>query len=175
MGLPVVLGIVKGHGGAITVTSRPDLGTTLDVYIPAAGGVPKPAGEEAGPPLAGKGHVLFVDDEDILVRTIPPLLEKLGFTVTATADPREALAFFRRDPSAFRLVITDQTMPGITGDRLAREMLRIRPGLPIILCTGFSEVVREDEIRRMGVKEFVMKPFSTAEIAEKIRAALKGS
>ncbi|MGB8959686.1 MAG: PAS domain S-box protein [Candidatus Aminicenantales bacterium] len=175
MGLPVVLGIVRSHGGAIMVSTTPGKGTTFEVYIPAAKG-----GFKAAPPVAeripkGKGRVLFVDDEDMLIRTVPRMLERLGYTVTAVSDPLAALALFRQRPQDFELVITDETMPGLSGEKLAREMLTVRPGIPIILSTGYSEAVREEEIRALGIREFIMKPFSTGEIAEKIQAALKKS
>ena len=173
MGLPVVRGIVKSHGGAITVSSVPGEGTTFEVYFPAAKG---PAGTSRRPADAaptGTGRILFVDDEDMLVRSVKPMLERLGYTVTATTDPLDALTTLRERPRDFDLVITDETMPGLTGEKLAQEMLRIRPDLPIILATGFSATIREDEILARGIRGFVMKPFSTGEIAEKIRAALK--
>ena len=173
MGLTVVQGIVKSHGGAITVSSRPGRGTRFDVYIPAKKGDAKAAAPEEAPARTGKGHILFVDDEDMLVRTVPCMLERLGYTTEAVSDPAEALALFRENPGAFDLVITDVTMPGMTGEKLAREMLRIRPGIPIILSTGFNESVREDEVRAMGIREFIMKPYSTGEMAERIQAALK--
>ena len=175
MGLPVVLGIVRSHAGAITVSTAAGKGTTFEVYVPAATGSVKAAPPEAGRVLKGKGRVLFVDDEDMLVRTVPRMLERLGYSVTAVPDPREALALFRQRPRDFDLVITDETMPGLSGVKLAREMLTIRPDIPIILSTGYSEAVREEEIRSLGIREFIMKPFSTGEIAEKIQAALKRS
>jgi len=175
MGLPVVLGIVKSHSGAITVSTAPGKGTTFDVYLPVAKGSFTPVPSAAGPVPKGKGRVLFVDDEDMLIRTVPRMLERLGYTVTAVSDPREALALFRQQPQGFTLVITDETMPGLSGEKLAREMLTIRPDIPIILSTGYSEAVREEGIRSLGIREFIMKPFSTGEIAEKIQAALKKS
>jgi PAS domain S-box-containing protein len=175
MGLPVALGIVKSHGGAITVLTAPGRGTTFDVYFPGATGTADVARPQTGPASQGKGRVLFVDDEDILIRTVPGMLERLGFSVRAVADPLEALEIFRASPKDFDLVITDEIMPGLTGERLAKEMLRIRPELPVILCTGFSEAAQEEAIRAAGIREFIMKPFSTGEIAEKIQAALKGA
>ena len=175
MGLPVVQGIVKSHGGAITVSTMPGRGTTFDVYFPAVKGGLKAARSEDTPVPKGKGRVLFIDDEDMLARTVPAMLERLGYTVTTLTDPLKALALFLEHPKDFDLVITDETMPGLTGEKLAGEMLRIRADLPIILTTGFSEAVREEQIRALGIREFIMKPFSTGEIAEKIRAALKKS
>ncbi len=175
MGLPVVLGIIRSHGGAITVSTAPGKGTTFEVYLPAAKGGFKIAPPVAGRIPRGKGRILFVDDEDMLIRSVPRMLENLGYSVTAVPDPRQALALFRERPQDFDLVITDETMPGLSGEKLAREMLTVRPGIPIILSTGYSEAVREEEIRSLGIREFIMKPFSTGEIAEKIQAALKKS
>jgi PAS domain S-box-containing protein len=170
MGLSVVLGIVKRHGGAITAASEPGQGTTLIIFLPrtaAPAGTPA-AQKEAIP--KGKGRILFVDDEDMQARTVPPMLESLGYTVTAKTDASEALSLFRERPNDFDLVMTDQTMPRISGLQLAAEMLRLRPGTPILLCTGFSEVVHEEEARAQGLAGFVMKPFSIGEIAEKIHS-----
>ena len=173
MGLSVVRGIVQSHGGAIQVASIPGQGTTFDVYLPAASGAAAPTRPGAGTALKGKGRILFVDDEELLVRSVKSMLERLGFSVSSTTDPQEALTLFRDHPMDFDLVITDQTMPGLTGDRLARELLGIRPDVPIILSTGFSETVQEQELPSLGIRGFIMKPFSMNEIAEKIQAALK--
>jgi PAS domain S-box-containing protein len=173
MGLSVVLGIVKRHGGAISAVSEPGKGTSLFVFLPRT---PGPVGSLAKSDSAiskGKGRILFIDDEDIQVRTVPPMLERLGYMVTAKTDAGEALRLFRERPGAFDLVMTDQTMPRISGAQLAAEMLRLRPGVPILLCTGFSETVHEEEARAQGIAGFVLKPFSIGEIAEKIRSVLK--
>jgi DNA-binding NtrC family response regulator len=100
------------------------------------------------------------------------MLEKLGYNVVGKSDSLEALDVFRAKPDAFDLVITDQTMPKMTGDKLAESILRIRPDLPVILCTGFSEVIDADEAKVLGIREFVMKPFTVREMAEKVRKAL---
>jgi len=100
-------------------------------------------------------------------------LESLDYTVLATTDSREALETFRADPHRFDLVITDMTMPSLRGEELAREILAIRPGMPIILCTGFSELIDETRAREMGISEFVMKPYTVANFADTIRKALK--
>ena len=173
MGLPVVLGIVRSHGGAVKIASEIGRGTRFEILLPRTEEAerPGPAGPQSLP--RGEGRILFVDDEPIVVRTITPLLERLGYTVVSTSDPAAALDLFRADSDKFDLVITDQTMAPLTGDQLGREMLRIRPGLPILLCTGFSEIVQEDEAIARGMAGLILKPFSAGEIAAKIREVLK--
>jgi two-component system cell cycle sensor histidine kinase/response regulator CckA len=100
------------------------------------------------------------------------MLERLGYRVIGKTDAIQALEIFRTQPDTFDLVITDQTMPHMTGRELVEQILRIRPDIPIILCTGFSEVIHEEEAKAMGIREFVMKPFSANEMAERIRKAL---
>jgi len=174
MGLAVVHGIVKSHGGAITVASRLGKGTTFTIYLPRIIGLP-PAKEEAPQAFAGgTERVLFIDDEDIQVRAMNKLLEHLGYRVVGLSDPRAALDLFRRQPEAFDVAITDQTMPGMAGIDLAREILKVRPGLPVILCTGYSETVNEEEALASGISAFMLKPFSVKEIAETIRRVLPG-
>ncbi|MFO7734479.1 MAG: ATP-binding protein [Candidatus Aminicenantes bacterium] len=172
MGLAVVHGIVKSHGGAISVASEIGKGTTFTIYLPRITGVHQADDDRKDAFPRGTERVLFVDDEDIQIRAMTKLLEYLGYSVVGHSDPRQALDAFRREPGAFDLVITDHGMPNMPGDALAREFLRIRPGLPIILCTGYSETVDEGEARAMGVKAFMLKPFSVREIAEAIRRVL---
>jgi PAS domain S-box-containing protein len=172
MGLPVVHGIIKSHDGAITVASEPGKGTTFTIYLPRIVGA-RPSMEEAPRPFAkGTERVLFVDDEDIQVRAMNNLLEYLGYRAVGLSDPRAALELFRREPGAFDLAIMDQSMPQMLGIELAREILQVRPGLPVILCTGYSETLNEEEALAAGVSAFVLKPFTVKEIAEKIRRVL---
>ncbi len=173
MGLAVVHGIVKKHEGAIRLESEEGKGTTVSVFLPVFDG-----GEREKIPsvpaeiLKGKERILFVDDEESQVSTVRPLLERLGYRVTVEMDPRRALDLFRSQPDAFDLVITDQIMPHLPGKQLAQELLGIRPGIPIILCTGFSETVDEDKAIGIGIREFILKPFTVKEISELIRRAL---
>jgi PAS domain S-box-containing protein len=172
MGLAVVHGIVKNHGGAITVESELGDGTTFTIYLPRIMGVP-PAKEETRQAFpTGTERVLFVDDEDIQVRAMNKLLEHLGYRVVGLSDPRAALELFRRQAESFDLAILDQTMPHMQGTELAGEILRIKPGLPVILCTGYSDTVREEEDLPFGISSLMMKPFSVKDIAETIRRVL---
>jgi PAS domain S-box-containing protein len=172
MGLAVVHGIVKSHGGAITGASEPGKGTTFTIYLPRIIG-PRQVMEETREPFPkGTERVLFVDDEDIQVRAMNKLLKYLGYRVVGLSDGRKALEMFRRQPDAFDLAIMDQTMPHISGVDLAREILKIKPGLPLILCTGYSENLNEEEALATGIRALMMKPFSVKEIAETIRRVL---
>jgi PAS domain S-box-containing protein len=172
MGLAVVHGIVKNHNGAVTVYSEVGKGSSFNVFLPLLEAEPKTESPSSSPVLMGKERILLIDDEEIQIRSLQPVLERLGYQVTAMSDAVDSLEIFKRRPDAFDLVITDQTMPHMTGQELAQELLRIRPDLPIILCTGFSEVIHEAEARGLGIREFMMKPFSIKQMTESIRRAL---
>jgi CheY-like chemotaxis protein len=173
LGLSVVIGIVKRTGGHITVESEPGKGSTFTVYFPkvAGGPVVAPAGREEAIPT-GSERILFIDDEEALVEMGEEILSELGYEVISRRGSREALALFRLDPSRFDLVITDQTMPELTGIDLSREITVIRPGMPIILCTGFSHLVDAESARTAGIRGFAMKPLTKREIATAIRKVL---
>ncbi len=175
MGLAMVHGIVKSHGGAITVKSTPARGSVFDVYFPR---VEVTYTDEAEAPVkstTGTGRILLVDDEDAIVEMGASVLKRLGYEVRATQDSLEALEIFRRDPGAFDLVITDQTMPRMTGTELARELTGLRRDIPVILCTGYSEIVNRDKAKDLGIREFLAKPVSRNELAESIRRVLDPS
>lgn len=172
MGLAVAHGIVKSHGGAIAVSSEVGKGTHFTVYLPRVAGEAVTAEEDPGPFPKGTERILFVDDEDIQVRAMTKLLEHLGYRVVGKTDALEALELFRTDPGGFDLAIMDQSMPRLSGGELAGEMLRIRPGLPLILCTGYSDTLNEEQALAMGIRAFVMKPFAVREIALSIRRVL---
>jgi PAS domain S-box-containing protein len=173
MGLSVVHGIVKSYGGDIRVYSEPGKGTTFHVYLPRiATSAIAPETVSAEPAPRGKERILFVDDEVQIVHMMREMLERLGYHVTARTSSVEALEAFRAQPEKFDLVITDQTMPNMTGVELSKELMRIRPNIPIILCTGFSEVISEEEAKAIGIRDYVMKPVVQTQIANRIRQVL---
>jgi len=176
MGLAVVHGIIKGHGGSIEVLSRPGQGSTFLIYLPLLEDrAAESRQEKPGPVPGGEEGILFVDDEEAIVDVSRQLLERLGYRVSALTSSLEALELFRAGPDQIDLVITDQTMPQMTGAELAQEMLRLRPELPIILCTGFSEQMSAQKAEAMGIRRFAMKPLVGRELARVVRQALDGT
>jgi PAS domain S-box-containing protein len=174
MGLAVVAGIVRDYGGAVSVVSEEGRGSMFTVYLPRVA-LESPSSKPAPEALPrGAERILLLDDEAVQVMSVRSMLQRLGYTVVALTDGREALSLFQADPQAFDLVITDQTMPHLTGVKLAKEILRLRPGLPIVLCTGYSEAVDAKEAHTLGIREFLMKPYSVREMAETVRRALAG-
>ena len=172
MGLAVVHGIVTNHGGALMIDSLGGKGTKIEVYLPK---IPAPGwdgAEDQGPIPLGKETILFVDDEETIVHLGKELLSQLGYTVEVQTNSLEALNVFRHDPLRFDLVITDQTMPGLTGEALARELLRIRPELPIILCTGFSHIMTAEKAKALGIQAYLMKPLAIRDLAPIVRHVL---
>jgi CheY-like chemotaxis protein len=175
MGLSVVHGIVESHKGFITVYSKPNVGTSFNVYVPIVRNLSDSGGKglyDRSVLAKGNERILLVDDEQAVVDYGKEILETLGYEVTSTTCSIEAFELFRKRPEDFDLVITDMTMPNMSGDRLAKEILRIRPGVPIIICTGFSTFVTREEAEGLGVKDFVSKPMLRWEIAHTIRKVL---
>jgi two-component system cell cycle sensor histidine kinase/response regulator CckA len=173
LGLAVVHGIVEEHDGVITVRSTPGVGTTFDLYLPEYTAF-EDAGSAREEPLArGRGqHVLFVDDETVIGRAIPQLLERLGYRATVHSDPREAWEAFDANPAAFDLVVTDLTMPHWTGIELSRRILARRPGIPIILTTGHSGTWTPFGIQAIGIRAMIAKPLTSAKLAHELHAIL---
>jgi two-component system cell cycle sensor histidine kinase/response regulator CckA len=172
LGLAVVHGIIRRHLGAITVHSEPEKGTTFHIYLPRHEGKIKVESAALAPIPRGTERVLFVDDEEALAVIGQKLLTQLGYEALAKTSSVDALETFRGQPDHFDLVITDYTMPKLTGAELASEILKIRADVPIILCTGFSERIDEEKAKRLGISEFVMKPFTLRTLAELSRRAL---
>jgi PAS domain S-box-containing protein len=176
IGLAVVSSIVRDHHGAIRVTSAPGRGARFEVYLPARG-VASPAVDEALiAPSPGQGErVLVVDDEPALCFAYASMLERQGYRVTSRTDSLLALEAFVAAPSAFDLVVTDLTMPHMSGTELAAKLLKIRPGLPVLLLSGFTEAFAPEQLSSLGLRGFLAKPFLPAALAEAVRRALHAS
>ena len=172
MGLSVVHGIVKAHGGAITVQSESGKGSIFNVFLPV---IEKTMEREAPiekPIPTGTERVLIIDDEETLVNMHRRMLEGLGYEVVTRTSSIEALELFKARPDRFDLVITDMTMPNLTGSQLALKLAKIRPDIPIILCTGFSHEITEEKSKEMGIKAFLFKPILREVMAETVRRVL---
>ncbi len=175
LGLSVVHGIVKSCGGMITVDSRPHQGTVFSIYFPIiASHVEEEVKEKKNIPT-GTEHILIVDDEKAIIDITRRHLSTLGYTVTTMSGGREALSLFKANPAEFDLVITDMTMPQMTGDILARELMTIRPEIPVILCTGFSDKVNGETAKQIGIKALLIKPLLREEMANIVRRVLDGA
>ena len=172
MGLSAVHGIVAAHGGTVLVESQVGIGSTVSVYLPAL--PPRASSAPAKDEPIPHGHecILFVDDEEPLARFGGEMLESLGYYPVVRMNPTEAWQAFKMAPQRFDLLITDQTMPGMSGDRLARKCQQLRPDLPVILCTGSEQTLSADEARSHGVTEFVLKPLMLHDLAHTIRRVL---
>lgn len=177
LGLSVVQGIVHGCEGTIRVYTEPGNGTTFIILLPAAHKAGVITCEPTGAKFpVGKGErVLYVDDEQFIVDIGKKMLERLKYKVVARTSSVEALGAFKANPDAFDLVITDMTMPNMTGDQLATEVLKIRPDIPIILCTGFSERTSEERATAFGIKAFLLKPITMNTLATTANEVLKGA
>jgi two-component system cell cycle sensor histidine kinase/response regulator CckA len=172
MGLAVVYGIVESHGGIISVDSQIGKGATFHVFFPRVEREDAPLTEVSEHLLVGNERILFVDDEQAMVHVGKQMLESLGYEVVAKSNSTEALEAFRAEPNEFDLVITDQIMPQMTGEMLAKELIRIRPDIPIILCAGRSDQIQEEGAEAIGIRRFVMKPMVARVMAEAIREVL---
>lgn len=174
MGLAVVHGIVASHGGTITVESLPRRGATFAICLPRlnVAAVEEQSRGDAELSRGAGERILFVDDEVPLTELGRIMLVRLGYDVVVRTSGREALEAFRALPYRFDLVITDQTMPQMTGEELAKQMRRLRPDMPIILCSGFSHLVDEAKARAAGIDAFCMKPLVMRDLAQTIRRVL---
>jgi signal transduction histidine kinase/CheY-like chemotaxis protein len=172
MGLAVVHGIIKAHDGAIMVQSEPGKGTCFDLFFPSLDRVATPNPEKSSPVPAGKERILLVDDEEPLVKVGEQMLASFGYRVTPKTSSLEALQVFKAAPDQFDLVITDLTMPKMTGLDLSRQILELRADMPIILCTGFSDTLKRNTAKSMGICELAMKPIVWKDLAQVIRRSL---
>jgi PAS domain S-box-containing protein len=175
MGLAVVHGIVKNHDGVISIDSEPGKGTSVKILFPAIKEESVPENLILKELPKGNERILFIDDEESIVAMAHRILERLGYHVEGKTDSVKALELFRSDPDRFDLIITDMTMPGLTGDHLVREAMTIRGDMPIILCTGLSEKINGDKVRKMGIKKYLEKPLKKYELSQAVREALDGN
>jgi nitrogen-specific signal transduction histidine kinase len=172
LGLSVVHGIVQSHHGEISVDSKVGRGTAFTIYLPLSS-------QKAGSALnrlktipMGSERILFVDDEVPIADMSRQRLSMLGYKVTTVNSSRQALEHLAQAPEDYDLMITDMTMPRMSGDQLAIEVKKIKPDIPIILCTGYSKKISKERARAMGIDAFLMKPIALDDMAETIRAVL---
>ncbi|MGE0681256.1 MAG: PAS domain S-box protein [Candidatus Binatia bacterium] len=172
LGLAIVHGIVLGHGGIVTAKSTLGRGSTFIVYLPQAVHAQEEQVKVREATPSRKGRVLFVDDEESVVLVGKRMLERCGYEVVATTSSQEALALFRQGPQHFVAVVTDQTMPELTGKELTKIALQLRPDIPVLLCTGCSETLSVEQARAIGIQECLSKPFSFEEMETALQRAL---
>jgi PAS domain S-box-containing protein len=174
MGMALVYGLVRQYGGFIKVASEPGQGTAVRIYLPVVSeeAVEKPAERRQALPLRGEERILLVDDEKSIVDMFKAILEQLGYTVTPNYSSKKALEIFQASPDSFDLVITDQTMPGLTGLELASKILKIRPDIPVIICTGYSSTIPAKKSKEIGVEKIIKKPVRINDLAKDIREVL---
>jgi CheY-like chemotaxis protein len=172
LGLAVAHGIVVSHGGGISVQSEPGRGTSIAVYLPVLGERQAAFVEQSADPPRGDERILFVDDEQEILRVSTKMLSLLGYRVTSFSSSVKALEELLADPERYDLVITDQTLPDLSGADLVRRFLEVRPGMPMIICTGYSRTLDEKRARAIGAKGLLLKPFTVETLAGAVRDAL---
>jgi signal transduction histidine kinase/ActR/RegA family two-component response regulator len=175
LGLAIVHGIVRNLGGVIEVASEEGRGTSFVIYLPAIEEGTQAPEAPSQTLVSGTERILFIDDEETLATFGEQALGHLGYHVTAKTDNVEALDLLRRSPNAFDLILCDVTMPKLTADEMVSELMRIRPDIPIILYTGFSESISAARAQAMGAKALLLKPLTMASLAEAVRRVLDGS
>ena len=175
LGLSVVYGIVAAHEGTITVESSVGVGTTFHLYFPVHEAAPRTDSIGMDTAEQGNERILFVDDEEMLVEVTERLLEMLGYHLDAYTNPLDALEAFRNHPHAYDLIITDMTMPNLTGDRLAAEARTIRPDIPVIVCTGIGDSMDTEKAKALGIQKYLIKPLRRNRLAGAIRKVMDQS
>ena len=172
LGLAVVHGIISDHGGSIYVESQESKGTTFDIFLPR---VDADITLQSEPDMSfpiGNERILFVDDEEPLIELAEKMLARLGYQVVTTSSSLEALVVFSAEPDRFDLVITDITMPKMAGDELAMEIMKIRPDIPVIICTGYSNIIDRAEAESIGIASYLMKPLTVKDLSMTVRQVL---
>jgi PAS domain S-box-containing protein len=172
MGLAVVHGIVKGHNGGIKVKSKPGKGTSFEILFPRTASEMQFDTVQLKALPTGGERILYIDDEETLIDLGENMLAKLGYHVVTRTSPIEAIEAFKVNPDKFDLVISDMTMPNMTGDILAKKLMEIRPDIPVIICTGFSEQISAEKVKAIGISGFLMKPLTIRELARTVRKVL---
>ena len=176
LGLAVVYGIVQDHQGDIVVDSKVGKGTNVSIYLPLLEQLPPTASQDDTiAPQTGSEHILLVDDEKPVAQIEMQMLNSLGYKVTMHTNSQKALECFRADPQSFDLLLTDVTMPGITGDKLAQKVMEIRPDIPVLLFTGFSENMDQQKAEQLGINGFLMKPVVKSDMARMVRQIFDGN
>jgi len=172
MGLSVVHGIVNSCNGNISVESEVGRGTAFSILLPVAEASVLPHKEAKNESVQGSGHILVVDDEVAIVEIITQMLGNCGYEVSATTNPEEALLRFAKNPEMFDLILSDLTMPHMTGDKLAKEVMAIRPDIPVIICTGYNSALDENKAQELGIKSVLLKPLTRKQLTENVRDVL---
>lgn len=175
MGLSVIHGIIKSIGGHVSVYSESGRGTAFHVYLPVIeSGIAQTGVSPEKPIPTGTERIMLVDDEEYVRTVETEMLTKIGYKVKSFASPLDALENFTAQPNSFDMIITDMTMPKMTGDKLAGEILEIHPDMPVILCTGFSDLVNEESAKTLGIRKYVSKPVILQSFSRTIRNVLDG-
>jgi len=173
LGLSVVHGIIENHEGAVKVDSTLGKGTVFNIFFPIVKDEDRPDKIEDYPlPATGNKRILFVDDEEDICDAGGRMLKWMGYHVRTVSNGMEAIEVFKQEPGGIDLVITDMTMPGMTGVELSMKLLEMRPDIPIILCTGYHETTNQETVKALGIREYVSKPYSHRDMAEIIRDVL---
>jgi CheY-like chemotaxis protein len=173
MGLAVVHGIIENYGGHITANSTIGKGTCFTIYLPITKKRNLHTHSEKKDLPLGNENILFVDDEAPIAKMGGKILENLGYTVTTRTNSLDALELFRSKPQKFDLIVTDMTMPNMTGEKLAGELMKIRSDIPVILCTGYSKIISEESAEELGIKAFIYKPIITSDLEKTVRKVLE--